>query len=61
MWSLLKPAARNLRVWQLALLLLFLGLWQLTSRDTQLAFFLGEPVAVIGRVWSWFMPIAVPI
>ncbi|MEI8326020.1 MAG: ABC transporter permease [Betaproteobacteria bacterium] len=36
-----------------------LGLWHLAARDAQLAFFLGEPVAVAGRVWSWFMPVAV--
>ena len=59
MGSLLKPAAYPLRFWQMALALLFLGLWQLASRDPQLAFFLGEPVAVAGRVWSWFMPLAI--
>jgi NitT/TauT family transport system permease protein len=31
-------------------------LWQLISRNQQYAFFLGEPVAVAGRIWSWFMP-----
>ena len=30
--------------------------WQLASRDQQVAFFMGEPVQVAGRVWSWFMP-----
>lgn len=56
MWNLLKPTEKNLRLWQLALLALMLGLWHLASRDVQLAFFVGEPVAVLGRVWSWFMP-----
>lgn len=56
MWNSLKPSDKNLRYWQVGLLLAFLGLWQLASRDQQLAFFLGEPVKVAGRVWSWFMP-----
>ncbi|MDB5847050.1 MAG: binding-protein-dependent transport system inner rane component [Rhodoferax sp.] len=47
---------RFLRLWQLALLLVMLGAWQLASRDQRLAFFLGEPVQVAGRIWSWFMP-----
>ncbi len=58
MWSALKPSASNLRAWQVGMLLAFLALWQLASRDQQLAFFLGEPVKVAGRIWSWFMPFA---
>ena len=38
------------------MLLVVLLAWQLVSRDPQIAFFLGEPVRVLGRVWSWFMP-----
>ena len=56
MWRHIKPSERNLRVWQLGLLALILGAWQLASRDQQVAFFMGEPVLVAGRVWSWFMP-----
>jgi NitT/TauT family transport system permease protein len=37
-------------------LLLTLVVWHLASRDRQIAFFLGEPVQVLGRIWSWFMP-----
>jgi NitT/TauT family transport system permease protein len=55
-WTFFQPTQKNLRVWQLALLLLILGLWHLASRDVQLAFFVGEPMAVLGRIWSWFMP-----
>jgi len=46
----------TLRLWQLAVLLVALGLWQLASRDAQVAFFLGQPVQVAGRIWSWFLP-----
>ena len=57
MWRYLKPSDRNLRAWQIGMLVVFLALWQLASRDQKLAFFLGEPVKVAGRVWSWFMPV----
>ena len=56
MWRHIKPCEGNLRFWQLGLLLLILGAWHLASRDQQVAFFMGEPVLVAGRVWSWFMP-----
>ena len=52
----LKPSGRSLRYWQLGLLLVLLFGWHLLSRNEQYAFFLGEPVKVAGRVWSWFMP-----
>jgi NitT/TauT family transport system permease protein len=56
MWQFLKPREGNLRIWQIGVLVLMLAAWQLASRDQQLAFFLGEPVQVVGRIWSWFMP-----
>ena len=52
----LKPSGPSLRYWQLGLLLVLLFGWHLLSRNDQTAFFLGEPVKVAGRVWSWFMP-----
>ena len=52
----LKPSGRSLRYWQLGLLLILLFGWHMLSRNEQYAFFLGEPVKVAGRVWSWFMP-----
>ena len=56
MWRYIKPSENNMRAWQLGLLALILSVWHLASRDQQIAFFLGEPVKVAGRVWSWFMP-----
>ena len=47
---------RNLRLWQVGMLVVAIVLWQLASRDAQFAFFLGEPVQVAGRIWSWFLP-----
>jgi NitT/TauT family transport system permease protein len=55
-WQHVRPARSNLRWWQLAVLVVFLAGWQLASQDARLAFFLGEPVKVAGRIWSWFMP-----
>ncbi len=52
----LMPSERNLRYWQVSLLLLLLLAWHMVSRNGQYAFFLGEPIKVAGRVWSWFMP-----
>jgi NitT/TauT family transport system permease protein len=56
MWRAIKPSERNLRYWQVGLLVVVIAAWQLLSRDQQYAFFLGDPVAVVGRIWSWFMP-----
>jgi NitT/TauT family transport system permease protein len=56
MWGAFKPSEKNLRYWQVGLLIAVIALWQLLSRDQQYAFFLGEPVSVLGRIWSWFMP-----
>jgi len=56
MWRVIKPSDRNLRYWQFGVLIAFLLLWQIVTRNQQYAFFLGEPIKVMGRVWSWFMP-----
>ena len=55
----LKPTESNLRVWQFGVLVVFMSLWHVASLDDQLAFFLGDPVKVAGRIWSWFMPIGI--
>jgi NitT/TauT family transport system permease protein len=56
MWKLIRPSEKNLRLWQLGVLIAMLGAWHAVSRNQQWAFFLGEPIQVAGRVWSWFMP-----
>ncbi|MGO4391429.1 ABC transporter permease [Variovorax sp. M-6] len=56
----LRPDESNARFWQLSVLVVLLVAWHLASRNPQFAFFLGEPVQVAGRVWSWFMPVAIP-
>jgi len=56
----LRPNESNSRFWQVMLLLLLLVAWHLSSRNEQFAFFVGEPIKVAGRIWSWFMPVAIP-
>ncbi|CAN5488116.1 ABC transporter permease [soil metagenome] len=58
MWSRIRPSGKNLVVWQLGVLIVSLLLWHWLSRDSKVAFFLGEPIQVAGRIWSWFMPIS---
>ncbi|MGA0569083.1 ABC transporter permease [Variovorax sp. VNK109] len=55
-WNVIKPSERNLRVWQIGLLVVVLVAWHWASRNQNVAFFMGEPIKVLGRVWSWFMP-----
>ncbi len=66
MWSLIKPSGRNLRVWQVGLLVVIFAVWHVLTKpglippfvfenDQQAAFFFGEPVKVAGRIWAWFV------
>ncbi|PFH11632.1 NitT/TauT family transport system permease protein [Collimonas sp. PA-H2] len=54
MWKAIKPNYKNLRVYQALVLLLFFGIWHLATRNPQTAFFFGEPLKVLQRVWQWF-------
>lgn len=51
---------RGLRLAQVGLLIALLVVWHLVSRSDKTAFFLGEPVKVAGRIWSWFLPWELP-
>ncbi|AEI77624.1 ABC transport system permease protein TauT family [Cupriavidus necator N-1] len=44
-----------LRVWQLLVLVVILGVWHMATRSQQVAFFFGEPLMVAQRIWSWFI------
>jgi NitT/TauT family transport system permease protein len=57
---LVRPGQQSLRAWQVGVLILMLILWHLVSRNEQTAFFLGEPIKVAGRIWSWFLPVEMP-
>jgi len=65
MWQAFKPNPRNLRVWQVGLLVAIFGIWHLLTtpglvppfafeNDQQAAFFFGEPLKVVGRIIKWF-------
>lgn len=65
MWQTFKPNPRNLRVWQVGLLVAIFAIWHVLTtpglvppmmfeNDQQAAFFFGEPVKVVGRIWRWF-------
>jgi NitT/TauT family transport system permease protein len=66
MWQFIKPSHKNLRVWQVGLLVLIFVLWHVTTKpglippivfenDQQAAFFFGEPLKIFSRVWAWFV------
>ena len=66
MWQFIKPSPRNLRLWQVGLLGLIFVLWHVTTKpglippivfenDQQAAFFFGEPLKIISRIWAWFV------
>ena len=66
MWKALQPKPSNLRIWQIALLFAIFAVWHLLTtpgllppmvfeNDQQAAFFFGEPLKVVGRIWHWFI------
>ena len=66
MWTLIKPRAGNLRLWQAGLLAALLGAWHVLTvpglvpplffaDGNQAAFFFGEPLKVAARIWRWFV------
>jgi len=56
----LRPNERNARGWQIGLLVVLLVAWHLASRSDKIAFFFGQPIQVLGRIWSWFLPVGLP-
>ncbi|WP_144328616.1 ABC transporter permease [Tepidimonas charontis] len=66
MWQRLKPRPGNLRLWQVGLLLALFALWHVLTQpglippflfdnERQAAFFFGEPLKVLQRIWAWFV------
>ncbi len=54
MWNAIKPNHKNLLVWQALVLVVFFAIWHLATRNPQTAFFFGEPIKVLVRIWQWF-------
>ena len=66
MWNFIKPRAATLRLWQVVVLVvIFVFWWVMTTpgvippfmfeNDRQAAFFFGEPLKILVRVWDWFV------
>ena len=66
MWQWIRPNARNLRLWQAAILAAFFVFWHvmtvpglvphfLFAKENDAAFFLGEPLKIFARIWQWFI------
>ena len=66
MWRWIKPSPRNLRFWQVGMLVAFFVFWHvmtapgllphfLFTKENDAAFFLGEPLKIFARVWHWFV------
>ena len=66
MWRAIKPSTKNLRIWQVGLLLLIFVIWHVATKpglvpsivfenDQQAAFFFGEPLKIFSRIWAWFV------
>lgn len=61
----LRPSTKNLVVWQVLLLVLVFVVWHVLTKpglippfffdnERQAAFFFGEPLQVLARIWRWF-------
>ena len=66
MWNRVKPSQRNLRAWQVGVLVAVFVLWHVLTKpglvppfvfdnDRQAAFFFGEPLVIFSRIWAWFV------
>ena len=64
-WARIRPQQSNLRAWQVVLLVGFFVFWHLMTAPGivppvyfddagKAAFFFGEPLKVLDRVWNWF-------
>lgn len=66
LWRRLAPGTRNVRVYQILVVVLFFAGWYVLTSPTLLppvyfdqankaAFFFGEPQKVFARIWTWFV------
>ena len=66
MRNLIKPRTGTLWFWQLGLLILLFVFWHVMTvpgmvapfmfeNDRQAAFFFGEPLKMMARIWDWFV------
>ncbi|MEP6608971.1 MAG: ABC transporter permease [Burkholderiaceae bacterium] len=66
MWDVIKPSQKTLRAWQLLVLVGVFVFWYamtapglippiMFENDRQAAFFFGEPLKMMVRIWNWFI------
>lgn len=66
MWKLIRPRPSNLRLWQFGLLFSIFVFWYVMTKpglippfmfdnDRKAAFFFGEPIPILQRIWAWFV------
>jgi NitT/TauT family transport system permease protein len=66
MWKTIRPNTRNLRIWQVGVLVALFGFWHVMTApglipplffdsENDAKFFFGEPLKILARVWTWFV------
>src|ERR1035437_8927375 len=66
MWKLISPRTQTLWLWHLSLLLALFVFWHVMTvpglippmmfdDERQAAFFFGEPLKMLARIWAWFV------
>jgi NitT/TauT family transport system permease protein len=66
MWKAIRPNTRNLRIWQVGVLVALFGFWHVATApglipplffdsENDAKFFFGEPLKILSRVWTWFV------
>jgi NitT/TauT family transport system permease protein len=66
MWNAIKPNPGNIRIWQVLVLAALFAFWYAMTtpglvppiffeNDRQAAFFFGEPLKILRRIWTWFV------
>jgi NitT/TauT family transport system permease protein len=66
LWKAIRPNNRNLRIWQVGVLVALFAFWHLGTApglippiffdsENDAKFFFGEPLKILARVWTWFV------
>ena len=66
LWKAIRPNSRNLRIWQVGVLVALFAFWQVATApglippiffdsENDAKFFFGEPLKILARVWTWFV------
>jgi NitT/TauT family transport system permease protein len=66
LWKAIRPSNRNLRIWQVGVLVALFAFWHVATApglvppiffdsENDAKFFFGEPLKILARVWTWFV------